>query len=187
MHEMDIARWGLGVKYPTKLSAIAGHFMFDDDQETPKTLTSTFEFNDGGKKKMLALEVRHWMTNLEEGIHEFDKSAPSNCIGNLFYGSKGFMGIDGYDRYKTWMGKEQELGPAMKEGGDHFANFINAVRSRKREGRRCGSEQNVQARLSGAFRGSEVRLTASIASQRPAPQRETCATRDVRHAANRLR
>jgi hypothetical protein len=141
IHEMDIARWGLGVKYPTKVSAIGGHFMFDDDQETPNTLTSTFEFNDGGKKKMLVFEVRHWMTNLEAGIHEFDKSTPSNCIGNLFYGSKGFLAIDGYDRYKTWMGKEQELGPAMKEGGDHFANFINAVRSRKREDLNCEIEE----------------------------------------------
>jgi len=141
IHEMDIARWGLGVKYPTKVSAIGGHFMFDDDQETPNTLTSTFEFNDGGKKKMLVFEVRHWMTNLEAGIHEFDKSTPSNCIGNLFYGSKGFLAMDGYDRYKTWMGKEQELGPAMKEGGDHFANFINAVRSRKREDLKCEIEE----------------------------------------------
>ena len=38
IHEMDIARWGLGVKYPTKVAAIGGHFMFDDDQETPNTL-----------------------------------------------------------------------------------------------------------------------------------------------------
>jgi predicted dehydrogenase len=143
IHEMDIARWGLGVKYPTKVSALGGHFMFDDDQETPNTLTSTFEFNDGGKKKMMVFEVRHWMTNLEAGIHEFDKSTPSNCIGNLFYGSKGFLAIDGYDRYKTWMGKEQAPGPAMTEGGDHFANFINAVRSRKREDLNCEIEEGA--------------------------------------------
>jgi GFO/IDH/MocA oxidoreductase family protein len=39
------------------------------------------------------------------------------------------------------MGKEQELGPAMREGGDHFANFINAVRSRKREDLNCEIEE----------------------------------------------
>jgi Oxidoreductase family, C-terminal alpha/beta domain len=38
IHEVDIARWGLGVKYPTKVSAMGGHFMFDDDQETPNTI-----------------------------------------------------------------------------------------------------------------------------------------------------
>ena len=37
MHQIDVARWGLGVRYPTKVSATGGHFMFDDDQETPNS------------------------------------------------------------------------------------------------------------------------------------------------------
>ena len=69
IHELDKARWGLGVDYPTKVSAVGGHFMFDDDQETPNTLTATFEFRDGaGKKKMLVFDVRHWMSNHEADI-----------------------------------------------------------------------------------------------------------------------
>src|SRR5260370_4504618 len=55
-----------------------------------------------------------------------------NTIGNLFYGSKGYMAIDGYTTYKTWLGKEQEPGPERTAGGNHFQNFIDAVRSRKR-------------------------------------------------------
>ena len=53
VHEMDIARWGLGVKLPTKISAVGGHFMFDDDQETPNDLMTVFEFPnpDGGSDK----------------------------------------------------------------------------------------------------------------------------------------
>ena len=132
IHEIDIARWGLGVKYPTKVSAIGGHFMFDDDQETPNTLAVLYEFNDGGKKKMMTFEVRHWSTNTECDIHEFDKSVKSNSIGNLFYGSNGYLAIDGYTKYWSYIGKEQEPGPARTDGGDHFANFIDAVRSRKR-------------------------------------------------------
>ena len=38
IHEVDIARWGLGVTHPTKVSAIGGKFMFDDEQETPNTM-----------------------------------------------------------------------------------------------------------------------------------------------------
>src|SRR5207302_3169000 len=68
IHEMDVARWGLGVKYPTKVSAIGGHFMFDDDQETPNTLNCAFEFNENGKHKMLEFEVRHWMSNGEATV-----------------------------------------------------------------------------------------------------------------------
>src|ERR1700730_11269989 len=41
VHQVDVARWGLGVKYPSKVSAIGGHFMFDDDQETPNTPNAT--------------------------------------------------------------------------------------------------------------------------------------------------
>ena len=61
IHEVDIARWGLGVTHPTKVSAIGGKFMFDDDQETPNTINANFEFDVDGKKKMMTFEVRHWI------------------------------------------------------------------------------------------------------------------------------
>src|SRR5579859_2015615 len=127
IHQMDLARWGLGVKYPTKVSGMGGHFMFDDDQQTPNDLVSTFEFDEGGKKKFLVFEVRHWITNHEAGLGE--KGDP-NTIGNIFYGSKGYLVFDG-PGYRTYLGKEQQPGPARAEGGNHFANFLNAMRSRK--------------------------------------------------------
>jgi len=135
IHEMDICRWGLGVKYPSKISTIGGHFMFDDDQQTPNTLVASFEFDEGAKRRMLVFEVRHWMSNHEAGIGERvgrNGKKDSNTIGNLFYGSKGYMAIDGYGSYKTFLGREQEPGPARSEGGNNWANFIDAVRSRKR-------------------------------------------------------
>src|SRR5690349_9661664 len=61
IHQVDVARWGLGVTFPTKVSAMGGHFMFDDDQETPNTIACTFEFNEDGKHKMMEFEVRHWI------------------------------------------------------------------------------------------------------------------------------
>jgi hypothetical protein len=102
--------------------------MFDDDQQTPNTQIATLEFNQNGKKKLLVFEVRHWMTNSEAGIAE-----GGNTIGNIFYGSEGYMAITGYNSYKTFLGKKQEPGPSRKEGGSNWANFITAVRSRKRE------------------------------------------------------
>ncbi len=128
IHEMDICRWGLGVKYPSKISTMGGHFMFDDDQQTPNTLVATFEFNEGGKKRLLVFEVRHWMSNHEAGIGESRKNP--NTIGNIFYGSKGYMAVDGYGTYKTFLGKEQEPGPSRAEGGSNWVNFIQVVRSR---------------------------------------------------------
>ncbi len=129
IHQVDIARWGLGVKYPVKVSAIGGHFMFDDDQETPNTLNCSYEFNDSGKRRMMEFEVRHWMTNGEATIHE----RGNNAIGDLFYGSKGYLAVDSYTSYKSWLGRNQEEGPKAQAGGDHYLNFIEAVKSRKRD------------------------------------------------------
>jgi predicted dehydrogenase len=150
IHEVDIARWGLGVKYPVKVSAIGGHFMFDDDQETPNTLNCAFEFNENGKRQMMEFEVRHWMTNGEASVRE----RGNNAIGNLFYGSKGYLAVDSYSSYKTWLGArvenarggstwEEKPGPEAKAGGDHYLNFIEAVRSRKREGLNAEIEEGA--------------------------------------------
>ena len=127
IHQMDICRWLLDVTYPTKVSSMGGHFMFDDDQETPNTQVATFEFDGLGKKKFLVFEVRHWMSNHEAGLGEGKKDP--NTIGNMFYGSKGYMVVGG--GYKTFLGREQEPGPARSGGGNHFENFLNAMRSRK--------------------------------------------------------
>jgi predicted dehydrogenase len=129
IHQVDMARWGLGVKYPTKVSAIGGHFMFDDDQETPNTLNASFEFNDGGVKKMMTFEVRHWITNHEAGITEGNPGT----VGAAFYGSKGYLTVwsEDYGKYASFLGKEQTPGPSGTDLGNHFGNFIDVVRSRK--------------------------------------------------------
>lgn len=129
IHEVDICRWLLGVKLPTKVHAMGGHFMFDDDQETPNVLTATYEFNEAGKTKMMVFEVRHWMSNHEAGIGENGKRKDSNTVGNVFYGSKGYMAIDGYATYKTFLGREAEPGPARSAGGSNWVNFIESVRA----------------------------------------------------------
>ncbi|MGH9353613.1 MAG: gfo/Idh/MocA family oxidoreductase, partial [Terriglobia bacterium] len=56
-----------------------------------------------------------------------------STIGNIFYGSKGYLAIDGYDSYMSWLGESQEPGPHANGKGDHFANFIDAVISRRKQ------------------------------------------------------
>src|SRR5262249_39550663 len=152
--------WGLGVKFPTKVSAIGGKFMFDDDQETPNVLNCAFEFHGtDGKKRLMEFEVRHWMTNKEGEIGKFGGSkselppagleadakvapgapkkdlgpvnAKSNTIGNLFYGPKGYIAIEEYTKYKTWLGPNQEAGPHGEGKETNFQNWVDCVRSRK--------------------------------------------------------
>lgn len=138
VHEMDIARWGLNVKLPRRISSIGGHFMFDDDQQTPNTQMSVFEFDNpkggGDKKKILQFEVRHWITNPEGGLSGINegsnlyKTNSRNNIGNLFYGSEGYMSkhLNGWFSY---MGEEREETESGSGMGNHFENFCKAIRA----------------------------------------------------------
>jgi len=135
IHQVDAARWGLGVAFPNRVSAVGGHFMFDDDQETPNTLNCVFEFDrPDGRRKMMEVEVRHWITNNEAGIRGslFNRH---NTIGNIFYGSNGYLATGSEDdfSYQSWLGRDQRSGPRGHSDNDHFANFIKCVRSRKKE------------------------------------------------------
>ncbi len=143
IHQVDVARWGLGVRFPHLISALGGHFLFDDDQETPNTLNCSLEFNaPEGKRSILEFEVRHWMTNNEAGLGRGGLVAGKkrffghhNTIGNIFYGSEGYLatGDEDASSYQTWLGKDEKPGPSGHGRGDHFANFIECVRSRKAE------------------------------------------------------
>jgi predicted dehydrogenase len=154
-HQMDVARWGLGVGFPNKVSAVGGHFMFDDDQETPNDLNCSFEFDlPNGQRKMITFEVRHWITNHEAeiGTTELGTSEPTrklgrpalgplagghNTVGDIFYGSKGYFatGDEDADTYGVWLGPDQEPQPKVHGGEElaHFANFIDCVVSRNKE------------------------------------------------------
>lgn len=130
VHQMDVARWGLGVGLPKRVQAMGGKFMFDDDQETPNTLISSFEYPGATptQKKMLVFEVRHWISNEEAG----QSVGAGNGVGNVFLGSDGILVIPSYNSYQFYMGRKKELGPSRSAGGDHFANFIGAVRKHDR-------------------------------------------------------
>jgi len=130
VHEMDIARWGLGVDLPTSVVSSGGKYAYDDDQQTPNTELARFDYG----KKELVFEVRGLQTGKEADLSKTD----SNCIGNLFYGSEGWMALDaeGYRIYKgepegklVHEAKYEE--PVMTDTAPHMANFLAAVRSRK--------------------------------------------------------
>ncbi len=140
VHEMDIARWGLGVTLPTKITAMGGHFMFDDDQQTPNVLMAMYEFPNpeggGDKKKILQFEVRHWIANGEDGMwlrgasqgNAYKATSSGNVTGNLFFGSKGYMAKD-VNKWITYMGEKREPGESGEGLGNHYQNFVEAIRS----------------------------------------------------------
>ena len=129
VHEMDIARWGLGKnELPPVAFSSGGHFISDDDQETPNTQQAIFDYGDS----QLIFEVRGLITGGEAGMQH-----GSNTIGNIFLGSKGYMTVD-LNGFRTYLGETRELGPSMFYVEPrrwaylpHFDNFLKAVKSRK--------------------------------------------------------
>ncbi|HAX44840.1 MAG TPA: Gfo/Idh/MocA family oxidoreductase [Bryobacteraceae bacterium] len=122
IHETDLCMWGLGVNtLPSKITSMGGKFTFDDDKQTPEVQTSLYHYPE--QKKMIQFEVRHWCTNNEDGVG----------VGNIFYGTEGYMIVNGYETFQVFLGQKKEKGPGRKAGGDHYANWIKAVRSRNVE------------------------------------------------------
>jgi predicted dehydrogenase len=132
VHEMDIARWGLGKQdLPPRVFSSGGHFIYDDSQETPNTQTAIFDYDD----VQLVFEVRGLMTGGESGLGEM--TGGPNTIGNMFYGSDGYMAVD-VRGFRTFLGEDHKLGPSMDyvepeqwDTAPHVANFLKAVKSRK--------------------------------------------------------
>jgi predicted dehydrogenase len=127
VHEMDIARWGLGVDYPTSAVASGGKYVYQDDQQTPNTLLASFNYGD----KELVFEVRGLQTGSEA---QLASGTDGNTVGNIFLGSEGWLSLDG-EGYRLFKGDPAKLVQSEKAGedplGPHIANFLAAIRSRR--------------------------------------------------------
>jgi len=142
VHELGIARWGMGdPEWPKTVTSSGGKYAYDDDQETPNTLLSTFDF--GGRE--IVFEVRGLLTGGEgapptrrasaAGVSNTNRPPLNLTIGNLFYGTEGWMAMNdsGYQIYK---GESNELlSEERPEAGTdgtrlHMQNFLAACRSR---------------------------------------------------------
>lgn len=124
VHQLDAARWGLGVDVPYRVASMGGMFLWDDAKEIYNVSSSSYMFKGkDGKDKMMTLEVRPWCSNEEAGGRMF---------GVIFFGSEGWMTFPNYEGYKAYRGKNNELIKEAENGTElnHFANFIDCVRSR---------------------------------------------------------
>lgn len=119
IHQVDIARWGLGVNnLGEAVTSLGGRVGYEDAGETANTQVCLHEFADD---KRLIFEVR--------GL----KTGPLlNCrVGVIFYGTEGYFACPSYNGGTFFNAKEEKI----KEfsGGDdahHFANFVQAVQTR---------------------------------------------------------
>lgn len=120
VHGLDIARWGLGVDAPLRITSAGGKFVFDDDQEVPDTQIVTFEF----PTCALSWEHRMWSKHGTEG----------SSFGIAFYGDKGTLLCDG-SKWEVVDGPAAENAPEVKPSDGqtaHIANFLDCIKTRNR-------------------------------------------------------
>jgi predicted dehydrogenase len=126
IHEMDIARWGLGVDLPTNAFSTGGKYVYVDDQETPNTQLATFDYGD----KQIVFEVRGIITGGESNFQPRGNAT----VGVVFYGGDGYMVLSG-GGFSVYKGEDRQLimeeKPAPGDTKEHIENFLAAVRSRK--------------------------------------------------------
>jgi hypothetical protein len=123
IHEMDKARWGLGkAGFPNTVFALGGRFGYVDDGDTPNT---AIVFHDYGDSQLI-FEVRGLETDKLAAV----KGQPGAAVGNIFYGEKGIVVMPSYSEATAYDLDGNKIRD-FKGGGDHFRNFVDAVRSRK--------------------------------------------------------
>jgi len=127
VHEIDIARWGLGVNtHPSSIAALGGKNFFKDDQQFPDTMYCAFDYPSASKQgfsKQLIYEHRIWSPYIQEGFEN----------GNAFYGTNGMI-ILGKNGGWQLFGPKNKLIDSGKGSSDvsaHHQNFIDCIFSGK--------------------------------------------------------
>ncbi len=129
-HMVDLARWGLNVDYPTRVTSAGGRYRYKDDWETPDTQVITLEF---GNEASITWEGRSCNGNHVEG----------NSVGVIFYGERGAIQIDSGNAYKIFDLKNKLVksventitvdarnaaNPSQQLDGYHILNFFDGIR-----------------------------------------------------------
>jgi predicted dehydrogenase len=130
-HELDVARWALGVDYPifAEVEGAKRHFL-NDGWEMYDTMLATFKFKDN--------KIIQWDGKSRNGYDTYGAGR-----GTIIYGSEGAVFVDRTSyRLTDRTGKiienydsgSNEAGTALGGGGDtttdHMINFFNTIRGK---------------------------------------------------------
>ncbi len=128
-HELDYARWGLGVDtMPSKVVALGGKYFHDDDQQFPDTATCAFEYPGDGKmgsRRQLVFELKLWSRNY-----------PHNCDSGVeFFGTKGKMFLSKRGKLRVVDGDNRVILEKQKTASkklEHLDDFLDAIRNSRK-------------------------------------------------------
>jgi predicted dehydrogenase len=114
-HQMDIARWGLGLdRLADRVICYGGRLGYEDAGDVANTEVALCEFGD----KTLVFEVRGLATD----------PLRDASVGVIFYGSEGYVVLTTYTTGAAF-DPQGNLVKKFSGGGDHFGNFIEAVKA----------------------------------------------------------
>ena len=153
VHHLDVIRWARNIKeHPVKVFCGGGVYVHDSDQQVPNVQMGIFEYADG---QVTDFEV----TNL---------FSPESRGGDIFYAKEGWatsaggwklmkgtfnfrntpdVSPNGVDERTTRAGfprtsyDEIAIPPLNEPEVTHFGNFVDCVRSHKRENLHCEVEE----------------------------------------------
>jgi predicted dehydrogenase len=126
-HEVDVARWALGVGYPNSVTSTAGRYQFKDDWQFYDTMVTSFAYDDA----MLS-----WEGKCCNGMKYFNRDRGIEIMGTT---GSVILDRDGYEIYnlngKKLSEFKAESTPTSSSdlvGRDsmtdaHFANFIAGI------------------------------------------------------------
>jgi len=146
-HEVDVARWGLGVDYPIRVSSAGGRYEFKDDWQTPDTQVVIMDYP--GRISLM------WESRSSNG-----RKIEGQDRGIIFYGENGSLdtGNDAYTVYdldgklikevKSVLGDESLQGrntasPSVGMDNLHVMDFLDAIKANRRPN--CDVEQGYKS------------------------------------------
>lgn len=130
-HMIDLARWGMQVDFPTRVSSAGGRYHYKDDWETPDTQLINLDFGDKG--------VINW-----EGRSCNGRTIEEESVGVVFYGEAGALQILGGNAYKVYDLKNKlvkdvendmpidprnKTSPSQALDAIHIQNFFDGIKN----------------------------------------------------------
>ncbi len=118
IHGIDLARWGMGVDLPVRITYGGGRYHFKDDQETPDTGVAMYDFGNS----LITWEHSSCLPRRAEKLPFVS-----------FFGTEGTMVNDG-NGYKLYDAKGTLVEQKTGEGGEknHIMNFLDCIRTGKK-------------------------------------------------------
>jgi predicted dehydrogenase len=114
IHALDRLRWILNLDSPTRIVASGGKLFYDDDQQTPDTMTVTYDF----PTCSVTWEHRVWSKGTGDGAVIYGEN------GTLVFDREGWRVEKGIEAADKGDEKDQSV-----ERSIHQRNFIDCIKS----------------------------------------------------------